>query len=301
MHAMRHAFIFILALTTAASAQTRSSAHYSIAADTVNSAGTTATSAHFTASGHAGTVAATTTSAGEVSKSGFLGQIYDVTGLTLTAAQNSVAENGTRQLNPMLTLDDATLIAVPPALGTWSVLDGPVDITTGGLASGETIAAADTALVRVAYLGFTADLNLSVLNVNTDDFGNYAADGLADDWQVQYFGENSPQAAPGLDPDGDGFSNLFEFTAGLAPLDPQSRFVQAMQNVPGQPAQMQIQISPRLAGRTYTVESSLSLGMSATWVPLTNFTTSDVGNVRTITDLNATGAAKFYRVRITVP
>jgi hypothetical protein len=298
---MRHSFIPIIALTTAASAQTRSSAHYSITADSVNSAGTTATSAHFTASGHAGTVAATSSSAGEVSKSGFLGQIYDVTGLTLTAAQNTVAENGTRQLTPLLTLDDATLIAVPPALGTWSVLDGPVDITTGGLAYGEIIAAADTALVRVAYLGFTADLSLSVLNVNTDDFGTYAADGLADDWQVQYFGENSPQAAPGLDPDGDGFTNLFEFTAGLAPDSAASVFRHRIESVPGQPLQKRIVFQPRLAGRTYVIESSPSLGSTANWQPLASTTISDDGDQRAITDLDASGGMRFYRVRIEMP
>ena len=129
--------------------------------------------------------------------------------------------------------------------------------------------------------------------------------GAMGEWQQQYFSSlslNDPMISSATaDPDGDGQSNDFEFTAGLSPLDPQSRFVQAMQNVPGQPAQRQIQISPRLAGRTYIIESSPTLGLSANWQTLTNFTTSDVGNIRTITDLSATGAAKFYRVRITVP
>ncbi len=39
------------------------------------------------------------------------------------------------------------------------------------------------------------------------------------------------------DPDGDGQSNLFEFTAGLAPDDPKSRFVHAVAPVAGQPGQ----------------------------------------------------------------
>jgi hypothetical protein len=294
--------LFILLITTLPlAAQTRGSAHYSISAETVNSAGTAASSGHFQAQSQAGTISAVSSSEAGLSKAGFLGQIYDVTGLTLTAVQATVAENGTRQLLPLLTLDDATLLAVPAASATWSVLDGPVDVSTSGLASGETIAAADTALVRASYLGFTADLNLSVLNVNTDDFGTYAADGIADDWQVQYFGEDNPLAAPTLDPDGDGQSNNFEFTAGLSPLDAQSRFLQTMQNVPGQPAQMRLQIAPRLTDRTYVIESSPTLGLSANWQPLTSFTTSDAGNVRTITDLSATGAAKFYRVRITGP
>lgn len=129
--------------------------------------------------------------------------------------------------------------------------------------------------------------------------------GAMGEWQQQYFSSlslNDPTiSSAAADPDGDGQSNDFEFTAGLSPLDPQSRFVQAMQTVPGQPAQMQIQIAPRLTGRTYVIESSPTLGLSANWQPLTNFTTSDAGNVRTITDLSATGAAKFYRVRIKGP
>jgi hypothetical protein len=64
---------------------------------------------------------------------------------------------------------------------------------------------------------------------------------------------------------------------------------------------MRLQIAPRLTDRTYVIESSPTLGLSANWQPLTSFTTSDAGNVRTITDLSATGAAKFYRVRITGP
>jgi hypothetical protein len=124
-------------------------------------------------------------------------------------------------------------------------------------------------------------------------------------WQQQNFTSlalNDPAISVNTaDPDGDGQSNDFEFTAGLSPLDAQSRFVQAMQNVPGQPAQRNLQIAPRLTSRTYVIESSPTLGLSANWKPLTNFTTSDVGNIRTITDLSTTEAAKFYRVRITGP
>lgn len=294
--------LFILLITTLPlAAQTRGSAHYSISAETVNSAGTAASSGHFQAQSQAGTISAVSSYEAGLSKAGFLGQIYDVTGLTLTAVQATVAENGTRQLLPLLTLDDATLLAVPAASATWSVLDGPVDVSTSGLASGETIAAADTALVRASYLGFTADLNLSVLNVNADDFGTYAADGLADDWQVQHFGEDNPLAAPGLDPDGDGLTNLFEFTAGLLPGSAASVFRHRIESVPGQPLQKRLIFQPRYASRTYVIESSPTLGPSADWQPVTNILVTDSGDERTLTDLSATGGARFYRVRIELP
>ncbi|MBP7950737.1 MAG: exo-alpha-sialidase [Verrucomicrobiales bacterium] len=124
-------------------------------------------------------------------------------------------------------------------------------------------------------------------------------------WQQQHFSAlmlNDPLiSGAAADPDGDGQNNEFEFTAGLSPLNAQSRFVQTMQSVPAQPAQMNVQISPRFGDRNYTVEASHSLGISDDWLPLTNFTTSDTGDVRTFTDLNAGDSRKFYRVTITLP
>ncbi|MEN9021767.1 MAG: hypothetical protein ABF370_14810, partial [Verrucomicrobiales bacterium] len=55
-----------------------------------------------------------------------------------------------------------------------------------------------------------------------DDFGSYAGDGLPDDWQVQYFGEDNADAGPNVDADGDGDSNLYEYHARLLPNDPTS-------------------------------------------------------------------------------
>jgi hypothetical protein len=126
--------------------------------------------------------------------------------------------------------------------------------------------------------------------------------GAMGEWQQQHFGSlalNDPGVSdPAADPDGDGQTNEFEFVAGLIPTDPQSRFFQAIQPVPGQSSQLRLQISPRLTDRSYLAEATTTLG---NWQPLTNFTTSDAGNVRTITDQNATGDVKFYRVKISKP
>jgi hypothetical protein len=51
-------------------------------------------------------------------------------------------------------------------------------------------------------------------------------------------------------------------------------------------------------GRTYIVETSADL---ATWTTLTGTTQSDSGATRTVTDPNATGSKKFYRVRVSMP
>lgn len=128
--------------------------------------------------------------------------------------------------------------------------------------------------------------------------------GAFGEWQQQHFDDlalNDPNvSASSADADGDGHTNDFEFTAGLTPTDAQSRFLESLSSVPGQPAQMRLVISPRLADRTYTVKTTPSLTASP-WVNLVNSTISDAGIVRTITDLDATGAAKFYYVEITKP
>ena len=128
------------------------------------------------------------------------------------------------------------------------------------------------------------------------------APGAMGEWQQQFFDAltlNEPSiSGPPADPDGDGQPNEFEFIAGLIPTDPQSRFLQSLQPLPEEPARMRLQISPRLTDRSYAVETSSTLD---NWQPLGGFTTSDAGNVRTITDMNATEAKKQYRVRITKP
>jgi len=50
---------------------------------------------------------------------------------------------------------------------------------------------------------------------NTTNPPDTNGDGLPDAWQIQFFGSiSSPSAAPGADPDGDGFSNLQEYLLG---------------------------------------------------------------------------------------
>jgi subtilisin-like proprotein convertase family protein len=102
------------------------------------------------------------------------------------------------------------------------------------------------------------------------------------------------------DDDGDGNSNYFEFIAGLVPTNAGSVFKISVSSVPGQPSQRAIVISPIISGRTYTVKSSESL-QPATWIPLSGSTFSDAGNVRTVTDTEATEAKKFYVIEISNP
>ena len=234
-------------------------------------------------------------------KAGYAGQLYEVAGLTVTSAAPSVNEGATLQLGAWQLLDDTSYLAVGANGVSWSVLSGPVaSISAAGLASAGTVYQDTAATVQGSFGGFMGTLGLTVLNVNSDDHGSYAADGLPDDWQVQYFGVDNPQAAPGLDANGDGFTNLFKYTAGLNPLDGNSRFTLGTPPPGGPAAPHVIQFAPVLAGRSYTVESTPSL-LVPDWQPLTSFSQSDNGALRTVTDNAAGGGPKFYRVRIVKP
>lgn len=182
----------------------------------------------------------------------------------------------------------------------WSVVSGTItDIAADGLATAGTVYQDSTATVRGMWLGINGDIDLTILDVDQDDYGSYAGDGIDDDWQVDFFGEENPDAGPGKNPDGDRHDNRFEFLAGIDPTDPLSVFWidVAHDEVLGE---SDIVFSPRFTSRTYRVVASTQLA-DPIWVELTGTSTSDNGDERTVTDPNAGGARKFYRVEITRP
>lgn len=305
---MKPQLILIASMLVCATGQAgpRSSTSYAVATESMDAGGSRAASGGsvYTNDGSIGGVTGISTVAApaETAKAGYIGQLYDVSALQLAAAALTVNEGGTRQLSAAQLLDDDTTLTVDANAITWSVMAGPFNgISTGGLATADLVYEDTLATAQGVFAGLTGTLDLTVLDTIPDNFGTYAGDGIGDDWQHQYFGLNNPNAAPGLDPDGDGQNNLFEFTAGLSPISSISRLLLNNTPVPGQPGQMNIVISPRLPDRTYTVKASPTLGSGAEWNDLTSFSTSDDGSTRTITDLDATGSRKFYQVEITQP
>ncbi len=233
-------------------------------------------------------------------KASYLGQIYDVTGLALTSAAPGVNEGAAVQLGAWQTLDDATSLAVPAAGVAWSVASGPlVGINAAGRATAGVVYQDTGATARGSFAGASATLTLTVREVNHDNFGAYAGDGIDDDWQVLYFGlPPNANAGPGVDFDGTGQTNLFKFIAGLNPLDANARFVVRAEAVATQPTQRLIVFSPVGAGRTYVVLFKDEL-LAPTWTPLPNATFTDNGSERTVLDPSAPGPQRFYHVEIT--
>ncbi len=281
----------------------RTSANYSIATDTLDTGGGSAASANYSNAGSAGAVTGLSGAANPpaIAKTGYLGELFEVTGLVVNSAAPSVNETAGIQLAAWQILDDESFLAIPATDVSWSVDSGPLaGISADGFATAGAVFQDTGATAGASFGGFTATLPLTVLETIPDNFGSYSGDGLDDTWQAQYFGADNPLAAPAADPDGDGLTNQFEFTAGLTPTDPQSRFTLRLEIVPGQPLQKRIVFHPRLDGRTYVVETRSSL-TSGTWTPLSGGIVSDNGDERTVTDPSATGARKFYRVQISNP
>lgn len=304
MKASFESALLLLCLVLAASvhAGPRTSANYAITTEAINAAGNRATSANYNSDASVGPITGiSTVLTPETLKHGYVAQLYEITGLTLSAQSNPVNEGATDQLSATQTLDDATFLAVPSTSVAWSVLNGPLTgINSSGLATAATVYQ-DTLATAQGILGFTATLPLTVKNVNTDDLGSYAGDGIDDAWQVQYFGQPpNPLAGPNVDADGTGQTNLFKYVAGLDPLNPSSRFVLKIAPVNGQPGQKNLIFSPRLVDRAYTVKAKLSL-TSGSYAPLPNSSFSDNGQERTVTDFDGNGATKFYIVEITKP
>jgi hypothetical protein len=298
-------FVILLASTlTLPSLQAGSSANYTLAPEAIDHGGQRGTSTNYTLNpsampgGHG-------ISAAYTLRSGFAGQLADAiaTSIELSASPLTVNESGTRQLSGTLIFDDLSTQPLDATSITWSVQSGPLaGISSHGLTTAATVYQDSAAVAQGTYQSLTDTITLTVLNTLPDNFGTYAADGINDDWQVQYFGQPpNANAAPTVDPDFDGQNNLFEFTAGIVPTNANSYFRIEAASVPGQPSQKRIVISPVVAGRTYTVKASPTLGAGAVWNDLTGSSTSDNGTIRTITDLSATGLRKFYRVEIVGP
>jgi hypothetical protein len=224
-----------------------------------------------------------------------VGQLYEVTALTLTATPSTtVNETKTTQLAAGATLDDGTLLVPDPQQVKWAVVSGPVtSIGTDGTATAGTVTQDTQATVSGTYMGKTSQLVLTVHFVPADDFAS---------WQVANFGPGAatnPQAASNSDPDGDSVTNIMEYLGGTNPNSAASVFTVRIQSVSGQPTQKAIVFGPVIAGRTYRVLASTNLAATS-WTDISGPLTGTSGNL-TFTDTSATGARKFYRVQISKP
>jgi hypothetical protein len=220
--------------------------------------------------------------------------------MTLTTA--TPPSGGTVTLNPASPVDENATLTV--TFANWTGQSLPLSYAV--LVDGVVVSPQSTN----ASPGFTGPATpgahtltgrvFDASGIYADTTQNFTVNTPQESWRMYYFGttQNVGSAADTADPDGDGFSNLFEYVAGLVPTDSNSRF--SLQVVAGQPGQTQIIFSPIVAGRTYTVSYKTNL-TDPSWTPLTNSLSNDNGNVRTVTDLSPGIGPRFYHVEITLP
>jgi hypothetical protein len=302
---MKTNYLTLLSFCSAvcAHAGPRASTDYTITTETIDAGGGRTSSAAYTHDGSVGGIGGISTVAApaQTARHGYIGQLYEVASLSTHATPASVDESAATQLGARLVLDDDSLLELDPATVAWSVVAGPLTgISAAGLVTAGVVWQDTVASVTGHHSGHGAMLGILVRDVDPDNFGLYAGDGLPDQWQAGHFGIDNPLAAPGEDPDGDGQDNRFEFTAGVDPTDAASRFLLRIEPVAGQPTHKRLIFSPRFTDRSYHILTSTTLATDS-WSTLTGGSISDNGTERTIIDPNATGDKKFYRVGITRP
>lgn len=280
----------------------RSSSHYEMPTDSLDSGGAVSTVGTYSHSGSLGGITgiSTVSSPVQTAKAGYLGQLYEVVALEVSGAA-SVNETASTQLSVAQVLDDDSKLSIPASDATWSVDQGPLTgVNSSGLATTDKVYANTVATAQADYAGLSDTFNLNVLDTVADNYGTYSSDGLGDDWQVEYFGEDNPLAAPTKDPDGDGQDNQFEYIAGLIPNDPASKFAITITPVADESTQMEVKFGPIVEGRSYVVKANIDLTDDA-WHTLTSSSVNTVDVERIVTDLMVDGAMKFYRVEVTGP
>lgn len=293
-------FIAFLTLVSLNGALAQSSGGpYSITAASLDPAGGRSTTASYRHDSNlSATASQISSSAAYQGAAGFSSMLRDA--VSLLALPGTVPESAATQLTLRQLLDDGTQTAVSAASATWSVNSGPATVGTTGLLTSQAVPANTDATLQITFNGLTAPSTITIQNTVADNFGLYAADGLDDGWQVQYFGPNNPLAAPGVDADGDGQTNLFEFTAGLVPNSRTSRFVFSLEGVPGQPTQKRIVFQPAVNGRTFTLLKSSTL-LPGSWQTVPGAVVVGNDGAQTLTDPSAGTSRAFYQLQINVP
>jgi len=268
---------------------------------TVDGGGQRTTSANYTVDASIGTIGGISTAGGSTAKHGYVGQLTEVTGLSVTGLPSQVNEGATSQLSGIATMDDNSITALIDSDIKWSIPSWPLAaISASGVASAAVVYANASATVNGVYLGVSGSGSLLVLDTIPDNYGSYAGDGLPDSWQNQYFGLDNPNAAPNKDVTGTGQNNLFKYVAGLDPTNPASVFLLRVESITNQPSQKNLIFTPRYDGRTYTPMFRTNL-LSGSWETLTNTNVTDNSTQRTVTDLEASQPQKFYRIQIGIP
>lgn len=277
------------------------SADYEITPHTMTSGGTSTGGLVRCVAGLGDIAGVSVSSVPDIARQGFVAQLYDVSRLLLRASPNPVDEASFSEGATVAMLDDGSILPLAPGDVHWSVSGWPlIAVDTGGTVQAGAVYADSSGRVRADRGGASGSVALVVLDVDPDNFGSYAADGIDDDWQVSYFGLDNTNAYPGMDPDDDEQDNEREIYAMTDPLSSTSALAFWIEAVPAVTDQCDILFSPCYSQRVYTLRACTDLVETGSWSAVTG-SIHDSNRVRRIRDANAGPPAKYYRLWISRP
>lgn len=236
---------------------------------------------------------------GAQEKPNLIGQLYDVSEVVIAALPATMNEGGTSQLSATATMDDGSTLT-DPASTTWGFsapaiagINAFTGIATAGPVFEET-----TTEVAATILGVSGELELTILDVDFDNYLSYGGDGIDDDWQVSNFSlPPNSLAAPDANPDGDANDNLTEFLAGFDPNDANSFLKLIILSISG--STVELELNKAIPGRTYRLMETADLSLPFT--ELDNFSVTAEELQKILEDSDAPAGANFYRLDIAKP
>ena len=184
--------------------------------------------------------------------------------------------------------------ALPLGYQWWHNQTQLMDGTIGPTLTLTNLATADAGSYQVVLLnsdGWATSqvATLTIPNADTD------GDGMPDDWERAH-GLTVGVNDAGLDPDGDGLTNLQEYIAGTDPQD-RSSYLRIETLIPPTAEPMVVTLKFwAVAGRSYTVLSSTNL-TNTLWTTVTNLARVGTDQLITVADPAATGQPqRYYRL-----
>ena len=246
---------------------------------------------------------ATSAAPEETLRHGYIGQLTDVKSLTVVPQDPAIDEGDSQPLQARAVLDDDSVTMLAGNEVSWSIAVFPLlSISTSGVATATNVYEDTTASVTGLYAGVEGEGSFLVVDVDDDNFGTYAGDGLPDGWQVGYFGIGSLEAGPTNNVDTDPFDNMGEWIADTIPTDSNSFFfVTSISNAV--PDDMKVSFDSS-SSRRYSLEVTTNLMVideHFSWVPVPGQENLlGTGSEYWMTDSNVP-VAGHYRVTVAVP
>jgi len=259
--------LFLLLAPALALATPRTSNNYSLAPEGLVSGGQSSSASYALDGAIDSSSGPVATSANYTLKPGYVGQLYDVVSVTVSAAISSVNEGDPNQMTASALLDDDSTLALAANDVAWSVVIGPVSgVSAAGLAQTVPTFTDMVATIRADLGAFNGTGDFTVVNVNPDDTGPVAGDGIDDGWQFENFdannddeldGTEAANADPNANPDNDPNTNDLEWLSGFDPNDPASFFSWLISGKTG-PA-VEVVANKVIPGTVYNFQSTLDL------------------------------------------